>query len=124
MDLFDRHILSVLKDGKPREFEGLLQEVGFSHNTLRRHLASLKRQGLIMKGKKPRKGPGRPIFTYSLPPKLKAKVALSPEDSYISLVTISFRKLRHLCRFEKGGYCKRTRTGCEAKNCPQILKKE
>lgn len=124
MDLFDRHILSVLKDGKPREFEGLLQEVGFSHNTLRRHLASLERQGLIVKGKKPRKGPGRPIFTYSLPPRLKAKVALSPEDSYISLVTISFRRLRHLCRFEKGGYCKRARTRCEAQNCPQITKKE
>jgi predicted ArsR family transcriptional regulator len=104
------------------EFEGLLQEVGFSHNTLRRRLASLERQRLILKAKKPQEGPGRPIFTYSLPPKLKAKVALSPADSYISPVTISFRKLRHLCRFEKGGYCKEAKKNCAPQNCPQIRK--
>jgi hypothetical protein len=109
---------------KNLEFEGLLQEVGFSHNTLRRHLASLERQSLIVKGKKPRKGLERPIFTYSLPPKLKAKVALSPEDSYISPVTIPFRKLRHLCRFEKAGCRKEFMNKCEVQNCPQITKKE
>jgi len=38
MGLCDRQILAVLRDGKPGGFEDLLQEVGFSHNTLRFHL--------------------------------------------------------------------------------------
>ena len=37
---------------------------------------------------------------------------------------LTFQKLRHLCRFEKGGYCKKTRRRCESQNCPQILKEE
>jgi len=35
VDLFDRRILAVLKDGEPREFLRLLSELGVSHNTLR-----------------------------------------------------------------------------------------
>ncbi|MGB9960574.1 MAG: hypothetical protein ACPLKQ_08710 [Candidatus Bathyarchaeales archaeon] len=27
-------------------------------------------------------------------------------------------------RYEKGGYCKKTKRKCEAQNCPQILKEE
>jgi hypothetical protein len=38
MDLFDRRILAVLKDGKPRGFQHVLSEVDFSRNTLRLHL--------------------------------------------------------------------------------------
>jgi predicted ArsR family transcriptional regulator len=71
MDLFDRRILSVLKDGKPRDFQQLLREVGFFHNTLRLHLTSLERQGFILKTGKYEENPGRPGFTYSLPPEIK-----------------------------------------------------
>ena len=67
MDFFDRRILAVLRDGEPREFQRLLSEVGFSHNTLRLHLTRLEDQGLIEKQKRPRKGQGRPTFTYGLP---------------------------------------------------------
>ncbi len=45
MDSFDRQILTVLKDGKPRDFQQLLREAGFSHNTLKLRLASV-RQGV------------------------------------------------------------------------------
>jgi predicted transcriptional regulator len=33
------------------------------------HLASLERQGFIVKDKKPNKRRGRPVFLYTLPPK-------------------------------------------------------
>ena len=122
MDLFDRQILAVLRDGKPMEFEKLLQEVGFSHNTLRLHLSRLERQGIIVKAKKPKKGPGRPSFTYSLPPKLRHRIDLTITEPYTTIVSLTFQKLQHLCRFEKGRYCKKTRRKCEAQNCPQILK--
>ena len=70
MDSFDRRILAVLKNGELLEFKQLLWEVGFSHNTLRLHIAKLKRQGKIVEAKKTRNGPGRPILTYSLPPEI------------------------------------------------------
>lgn len=124
MDLFDRCILAVLKDGKPREFRQLLWEVWFSHKTLRQHLTRLQRQGFIVKAKKPQECPGRPRSTYTVPPRLRHHIALTLIEPYTTIVSLTFQKLRHLCRFEKGGYCRKTRRRYEAQNCPQILKEE
>jgi DNA-binding HxlR family transcriptional regulator len=49
MDLFDKCILSVLRDGRSRDFHQLLEHVGFSYNTLRLHLRRLIDQGLVVK---------------------------------------------------------------------------
>jgi len=121
MDLFDRRILAVLKDGELREFRRLLSEVGLSHNTLRLHLSRLEEQGLVLKQKRPREGRGRPIFTYGLPKGVRrASSALA--DPYTELVVLSFERLQHLCRHEKGRFCKEIRGNCEPQNCPQIIK--
>ena len=124
MDAFDRLILAVLKNGESLEFKQLLWEVGFSHNTLHLHIAKLKRQGMIVQAEKTRNGPGRPILTYSLPPEIKQKVALTLTEPYTTIVSLTFQKLKHLCRFEKGGYCKETRRNYGAQNCLQIIKGE
>jgi DNA-binding transcriptional ArsR family regulator len=124
MDSFDKRILSVLRDGRPRDFRQLLMDAGFSHNTLRTHLASLERQGFIVKDKRPIKRRGRPVFVYTLPPKISHKIALTIKEPQTIIVSLTFQGLRHLCRFEKGGYCKKAKRKCEAKNCPQILKEE
>ena len=124
MDLFDECILNVLRDGKPRDFHQLLEEVDFSHNTLRLHLRRLTNRGLIAKERIHSKGRGRPKFTYSLPPKLRRQASRLLSDPLGDVVTLSFRKLRHLCRYEKGGYCKKTKGNCAPQNCPQILKRE
>jgi len=42
MDLFDGHILAVLKDGKSRKFREALREIEVSHKTLRHHLTPLE----------------------------------------------------------------------------------
>ena len=55
MDFFDQRILAVLKDGKPKDFNALLGEVGFSHNTLQLHLSRLVAKGLVLR-EKPAKG--------------------------------------------------------------------
>jgi len=47
----DRRISNVLGTER-RDFRQFLMDVGFSHNTLRVHLASLERQGFIVKDKK------------------------------------------------------------------------
>jgi predicted ArsR family transcriptional regulator len=96
--------------------------VGFSHNTLRLHLESLLDGGLVLKEKMPRRGHGRPMFTYALSPSLKRQIIRMLSEPYIEFVSLPFRKLRHLCRFEKGGYCKKIRAVCEAKNAPKSQK--
>ena len=122
MDSFDMRILSVLKESKPLDFAQLVVAVGFSHNTLRSHLAGLERRGMVVKAKDLRKGPGRPVFVYTLPPEIRHRVSLTLTDPSTTIVSVTFQKLKHLCRFEKGGYCKERRTGCAPQNCPQIIK--
>jgi predicted ArsR family transcriptional regulator len=124
MDSVDKRILTVLRDGKPWDFHQFLREAGFSQNTLRLHPTSLKRQGMVVKAKTPKNGPGRPRSTYSLPPNVRHQADLIVTEPYTTIVSLTFQKLRHLCRFEKGGYCKKIKDRCTPQNCPQTLKKE
>ena len=122
MDPFDKAILTALQDGKPRVFPQLLDATGMSHNTLRLHLVNLENQGLIVKEKTPPTGLGRPKFAYYIPPRVRRQVPAALSDPFIEIVSLPFSRLKHLCRFEKGGYCKQAKKGCEAQNCPQIKK--
>lgn len=122
MDFFDRRILAVLKDGRPRNFQQILSEVGFSHNTLRPHLAQLVERGFVVRRKRPQEGPRRPQYTYSLPRGVDARAVSALVDPYKGLVVLPFERLHRLCRREKGGYCKEIRGRCAPQNCPQIVK--
>jgi predicted ArsR family transcriptional regulator len=122
MDLFDERVLDALKNGKPRSFASLLGEVGFSHNTLQEHLDRLVARSLVVKEKTASNKLGRPRFNYYVPSTATRQVAAALENPYETLVTLQFSRLKHLCRFEKGGYCKERRTGCAPQNCPQIKK--
>jgi predicted ArsR family transcriptional regulator len=122
MDFFDERILAMLKDGKPRGFTDLLNEVGFSHNTLQQHLERLTAKGLVVREKVAANGFGRPKFAYHVPSRAKKQINVALEDLQVELVAIAFSRLRHVCRFEKGGYCKETRKDCASQICPQIRK--
>ena len=119
MDLFDVTILNLLRDGKPREFQQILSEVKLSRNTLRLHLDSLANQNLVSKGKRPIKGRGRPRITYSTPLSAGRSLHMIPNPS-TGVVSLSFNRLSQVCRFEKGGFCKKVRGQCNARGCPQI----
>jgi len=122
MDFFDERILATLKDGKPRSFTALLGEVGFSHNTLRQHLERLAAQGFVVKDKVASNSFGRPRFAYHVPSRTMKQVAAALQNPCVELVALPFSRLKHLCRFEKGGYCKETKKSCAPRNCPQIRK--
>jgi predicted ArsR family transcriptional regulator len=122
MDFFDERVLTALKDGNPRSFTTLLGEVGFSHNTLQQHLDRLVSRRLIVKEKMASNSLGRPKFAYHVPSTATKQVAAALQNPYAALVTLQFTSLRHLCRFEKGGYCKETKKGCAPQICPQIRK--
>jgi predicted ArsR family transcriptional regulator len=120
MGSFDELILTVLNDGKRRVFTQLLDEAGFSRNTLKLRPKRLAAQGLVMKEKTVSNGRGRPKYTYFLSSKVRQQVSVALSDPSITTVTLLFNRLGHLCRFEKGGYCKQLRNGCDAGSCPQI----
>jgi len=122
MDFFDERILVALKDGKPKSFAALLGEVGFSHNTLLHHLEPLAGQGFVVKEKAASNSFGRPRFAYHVPSRTVKQVTVALEDPYVELVALPFSRLRHVCRFEKGGYCKETKKNCTPQICPQIRK--
>jgi predicted ArsR family transcriptional regulator len=122
MDLFDERVLAALKDGKPRGFTALLGEVGFSHNTLQQHLERLMAQGLIVREKAAANSFGRPKFAYHVPSRTTKQVSFALQDPHVELVALPFSRLRHVCRFEKGGHCKETRRDCAPQICPQIRK--
>jgi len=122
MDIFDEQILTVLSDGKPKVLAQLLDKVDFSRNTVKLHLKRLVSQGLVVKEKTPSNGKGRPKYAYSIPPRLRQQVSAALSDPSITVVCLPFSRLRHICRFEKGGYCKQARKNCSRENCPQIPK--
>jgi DNA-binding Lrp family transcriptional regulator len=122
MGFFDERVLAALKDGKPRSFTVLLSEAGFSHNTLQQHLERLMAQGLIVREKAAANSFGRPKFAYSIPSKTTKQVISALQDPRVELVAIPFSRIRHICRFEKGGYCKETKRDCAPQICSQIRK--
>ena len=65
-----------------------------------------------------------PKFSYSLPPRLKRQIPLILSEPFAEVVSLAFSRLRHLCRFEKGGYRKKIKGACKTKNCPEIPKQE
>jgi DNA-binding Lrp family transcriptional regulator len=120
MDLFDERVLAVLNDGKRRAFVQLLDEVGFGRNTLKLRLKRLTAQSLVVREKVPLNRRGRPRYNYFLSPRARQQVSAALSDQSITIVTLPFSRIKHLCRFEKGGYCKQLRNSCDARSCPQI----
>jgi predicted ArsR family transcriptional regulator len=122
MDFFDERVLTALKDGKPRSFTALLGEVGSSHNTLQQHLDRLDDRGLVAKQKMASNSLGRPKFAYHVPSTAAKQVTAALQNPHAALVALPFSRLRHVCRFEKGGYCKETKKNRAPQNCPQTRK--
>ena len=100
MDPLDTEILNHLRDGKPKEFKQILTAVKLSHNTLRHHLDSLEDKNLVLKGKQPAKGRGRPKFTYSVPVGAGRVPSVLPNPS-TGVVSLSFSKLSKICRLRR-----------------------
>jgi DNA-binding HxlR family transcriptional regulator len=121
MDFFDERVRRALRDGRSKAFHQILNDVRSSHNTLRCHLNAFVTKGVITREQMLDEGRGRPTFRYSLPPggsRLTAD-ALTGLDE---MVTLPFHELNRLCRFQRGGRCRRSKGRCEPQKCPQIQK--
>jgi predicted transcriptional regulator len=118
LDLFDRKILDVLsRCHEPVALAELVGDSGFARSTVIIHLERLGSTGLVLRGKKPSRGRGRPEFLYHPAETSHSEMALQP-----SVVMLEFSKLKRACRYEKGGYCKPARDTCATQSCPLIIK--
>lgn len=93
----------------------LIDRSGFARQTVYNHLNHLIAAGIVSK-KAVRRGRGRPAILYILSKHPVRGVEWS------DVVSLTFQRLRHVCRFEKGGRCKKTKGMCTAENCPLTIK--
>jgi predicted ArsR family transcriptional regulator len=122
MGLFDQRVLSTLKNGEHHNFTALQSQVGFSHNTLQQHLTRLVEKGLVLNEKDPARGFGRPRYIYHVASKAAKQVVVALDKPDVELVTLAFSRVKHVCRFKKGGWCKMRKRSCSPQICPQIRK--
>lgn len=98
-----------------RSLVQLMEETGFSRATIFNHLPHLgdavSRELIRAKRR------GRPSLIYKL---AKARLNLEAQSKPLGMVSISFPKLKHACRFEKGGFCKQLKKACASQTCPII----
>ncbi|MCJ7561176.1 hypothetical protein MUO79_11285 [Candidatus Bathyarchaeota archaeon] len=71
-------------------------------------------QGLIIREKVAANSFGRPKFAYHIPSRTIKQVTVALQDPHVELVALPFSRLRHVCRFEKGGHCKKAKSRHEA----------
>jgi predicted ArsR family transcriptional regulator len=117
LDVFDLKVVDVLKvRGAPATLDELVRDTGFACSTVIIHLERLMSEGLVSREKKPREGRGRPKFHYRLVNEA-SKPSVQP-----SIVLLEFSKLRKICKYEKGGYCKLAKNTCTDQNCRLIIK--
>lgn len=117
LDSFDAAILEVLSGEKRgKTLREVVGETGFARSTVIIHLRGLETKRLVRRGKMVRKGRGRPKYLYHTlkKPSPQWGLPLGVDD----IIQVGFRRLRHACRYEKGGFCKRVRKRCAPTNCP------
>jgi len=114
LDDIDRAILDGIRGSVG--ISDLAARTDFARTTLLTHINRLEEMGFIVRDKVFTGRKGRPRLLY----RLKSPKAKAIES--IEFVTIAFKGLKHLCRFEKDGWCKDTRKKCTPENCPSIIK--
>lgn len=122
MGSFGQLILDALKDGSAKSFRDILSRGGLSHNTLKRYLCRSMDQGLVSRAEGVENRRGRPKYGYYLTSKSKKRLNLTVTEPYTSLVTLTFTKLKQICRHSEGGFCKARKGNCISHLCPQIVK--
>jgi len=99
-----------------------LSRSGLSHNALKRYLRPLMDQGLVSRAERVENRRGRPEYGYCLTPKFKKHLNLTVTEPYTSLVTLTFTRLKQICRYGKGRFCRARKRNCVSHLCPQIIR--
>ena len=127
LDPIDERILQILGKSKGSTSKTLLEVIQasrFARSTVILHLKKLESQGLTRRLKITAKRRGRPKYAYSATPIATATGQIQPSNVSQETVAIRFQKLRQICRYEKGHFCKLAKKRCEPQNCPPITGSE
>ncbi len=116
MDYVDAAIMRCLAKGS-RSLVQLIEETGFSRATIFKHLPHLG--GAVSRELVRAKRRGRPSLLYKLG---NVHLNLEAQSKPLGTVSISFPKLKHACRFEKGGFCKQLMKACAPQTCPIVAR--
>ena len=118
MDWVCESLVGLLRRESREDGVGLRRLVdasGFARQTVHNHLKHLTASGLVLR-EVVKYGRGRPEILY----RVSRQAFRMPEGAV--MVSLAFQRLRHACRFEKGGWCKEVRGNCAQENCPLTLK--
>lgn len=111
MDWACRSLVEILKVENDLSLSQIVEKSGFARQTVHNHLKHLVAAG-ILSCEAEKRGRGRPTMIYH---RSRQRVETIGEAD---LVSLTFQKLKHACRFEKGGWCKETRSKCTPEKCP------
>ena len=115
MDWACRSLVEILKVENDLSLSQIVEKSGFARQTVHNHLKHLVAAGILScqaaKSKR-----GRPIMIYH---RSKHHIEVIEEAD---VVRLTFQKLKHVCRFEKGGWCKELKNKCAPEKCPLTLK--
>jgi predicted ArsR family transcriptional regulator len=93
----------------------LVERSGLARQTVHNHLKHLVEAGIVSQ-EAVKHGRGRPKVFYH-----KSKLPIEKLDGS-DIVRLTFQKLKHACRFEKGGWCKEVKCKCTPEKCPLTIK--
>jgi len=115
MDWACRTLIEILKDKNDLSLSQLVEKSGLARQTVHNHLKHLLETSYLSQ-EAVKSGRGRPTMVYH---RSKQHVEVLEE---VDVVRLKFQKLKHACRFEKGGWCKELRGKCASEKCPLTLR--
>ncbi len=122
---YEEYVISWFRDFARRESRSapwtvrqLVERSGHSRASIFKWLRLLEVKGLV-KRQMMISGRGRPKLLYR-----PSQTALEtrPIEEVGETATIQFGKLRQICRYEKGGFCKKQLKQCQPPSCPFTAK--
>lgn len=114
MDWACRSLVEVL-DKEGMSLSQLVEKSGLARQTVHNHLKHLVETGIVSQEAVKRER-GRPTVLYH-----KNRQPVETFEG-ADIVHLAFRRLRHVCRFEKGGWCKEIKGKCIQEKCPLTIK--
>jgi predicted ArsR family transcriptional regulator len=114
MDWVSKTLVGVLESER-MSLSQLVKKSGLARQTVHNHLKHLLKAYAVSKVAV-KHGRGRPTVIYH-----KSKLPIETLDEP-DIVRLTFQKLKHACRFEKGGWCKEVKSKCVREKCPLTIK--
>ena len=93
----------------------IAKKAGLTRQTTHNHLKHLVKAGILTREAK-KQGRGRPTILYK---RTKIPINTLKMDS---VVTLTFKNLKHACRYRNSSFCTKTERNCNSWCCPLTYK--